>query len=83
MTYEILDLVVVPRHGVALCHGLHRFAGRLRMGRQVDMWWRATQDCRSRSSPKATMKKIGIHRLKDAFEGRWRAAVSRASGTTR
>ena len=30
MTYEIRDLVVVPGHGVAFCHGLHHVAGRLR-----------------------------------------------------
>ncbi len=32
MTYEIRDLVVVPGHGVAFCHGLHHVAGRLRDG---------------------------------------------------
>ena len=46
MTYEIRDLVVVPGHGVAFCHGLHHVAGRLRTGQQVDMWWRATQGLR-------------------------------------
>jgi len=46
MTYEIRDLVVVPGHGVAFCHGLHHVAGRLRTGQQVDMWWRATQGFR-------------------------------------
>jgi ketosteroid isomerase-like protein len=46
MTYEIRDLVVVPGHGIAFCHGLHHVAGRLRTGQQVDMWWRATQGWR-------------------------------------
>ena len=34
MTYEIRDLVVVPGHGVAFCHGLHHVAGRLRTARR-------------------------------------------------
>jgi ketosteroid isomerase-like protein len=46
MMYEIRDLVLVPGHGVAFCHGLHHVAGRLRTGQQVDMWWRATQGLR-------------------------------------
>jgi ketosteroid isomerase-like protein len=46
MTYDIRDLVIVPGHGVAFCHGLHHVAGRLRTGQQVDMWWRATQGLR-------------------------------------
>jgi ketosteroid isomerase-like protein len=46
MTYEIRDLVVVPGHGVAFCHGLHHVAGTLKTGQKVDMWWRATQGLR-------------------------------------
>jgi ketosteroid isomerase-like protein len=46
MAYEIRDLVVVPGHGVAFCHGLHHVAGTLKTGQKVDMWWRATQGLR-------------------------------------
>lgn len=43
MDYEIRDLEVVPGHGVAFCYGLHHVRGTTRDGKEIDMFWRATQ----------------------------------------
>jgi ketosteroid isomerase-like protein len=46
MAYQILGLQVEAAFDVAFCHGLHHVRGTARDGRQIDMFWRATQGFR-------------------------------------
>ena len=43
MIYEVRDLKVTAADEVAFCHGLHHVKGTAKGGKQIDMFWRATQ----------------------------------------
>jgi uncharacterized protein (TIGR02246 family) len=40
--YELRDLAIEAGEDVAFSHSLNRVRASLRVGRQLDMWWRAT-----------------------------------------